>query len=79
MMGMVFGAARGSLIVAIIVMLVNMTPFSTNTYWIQSYMVKQFIPLAGWIAGFIPDMSALFEPIKKYIPDTAALKSQLMR
>ena len=53
-LGVVFGAARGVLIVAMIVLLASLTPMPEASWWQDSIMIGFFQQLAEWIKTVIP-------------------------
>jgi membrane protein required for colicin V production len=54
MLGMIFGAARGVLIVAMIVLFAGLTPIPSETWWQESMMVDHFMKVAIWIKDILP-------------------------
>ena len=60
-LGVVFGGARGVLIVAMLVALAGLTPMPSEFWWQASVMVEYFVNLADWIKEFVPqDLSSRF-------------------
>ena len=53
-LGVVFGAARGVLIVTMVVLLASLTPMPEAGWWQDSAMVGFFQQLAEWVKGIIP-------------------------
>ena len=53
-LGVVFGAARGILIVTLVVLLASLTPMPDAGWWQDSASVEYFQQLAEWIRGIIP-------------------------
>ena len=53
-LGVVFGGARGVLIVTMIVLLASLTPMPEAQWWQDSAMVGFFQQLAEWVKGVIP-------------------------
>jgi membrane protein required for colicin V production len=53
-LGVVFGAARGVLIVTLIVLLASLTPMPNTEWWQDSAMVGFFQQLGEWVKAFIP-------------------------
>jgi membrane protein required for colicin V production len=53
-LGVVFGAARGVLIVSMVVLLASLTPMPSAEWWQDSALIGFFQPLAEWIKGIIP-------------------------
>ena len=53
-LGVVFGGARGVLIVTMIVLLASHTPAPESSLWQDSAMIGFFQQLAEWVEGIIP-------------------------
>ncbi|MCP4333943.1 MAG: CvpA family protein [Gammaproteobacteria bacterium] len=53
-LGVVFGGARGVLIVTMIVLLASLTPMPEATWWQDSTMIGFFQQLAEWVKGVLP-------------------------
>jgi membrane protein required for colicin V production len=53
-LGVVFGAARGLLIVTMMVLLASLTPMPEADWWRESILVDSFQQMAGWVTGVIP-------------------------
>ena len=53
-LGVVFGGARGVLIVTMIVLLASLTPMPEAQWWQESATVGFFQQLAEWVKGIIP-------------------------
>jgi membrane protein required for colicin V production len=54
LIGMVFGAARGVLLVAVLVLLAGLTPLPEEAWWMKSALVGYFEELAFWLRGLLP-------------------------
>jgi membrane protein required for colicin V production len=54
-LGVVFGAARGILIVIILVLLAGLTPMPSESWWKESTMIEYFASMASWIKDILPD------------------------
>ncbi len=54
LLGMVFGAARGAVLVAILVLLAGLTPFPQDPWWMQSLLIPHFQNLAVWLLSLLP-------------------------
>ncbi len=52
--GMVFGAARGVLLVSVLVFLAGLTPMPGESWWVQSSLVGYFQELAFWLLDLLP-------------------------
>ena len=53
-LGVVFGGARGVLIVTMVVLLASLTPMPQAQWWQDSATVGMFQSLAGWVKEIIP-------------------------
>lgn len=53
-LGVVFGAARGALIVTMVVLLASLTPMPEAEWWQESATVGMFQQLAEWVKAIIP-------------------------
>lgn len=54
LIGMVFGAARGVLLVAALVLLAGLTPLPGEQWWAGSTLVGYFEELAFWLRDLLP-------------------------
>jgi len=54
MLGVVFGIARGAVIVAILVLLAGLTPVPQDPWWQDSMFLGYFEELAMWMRDFLP-------------------------
>ncbi len=54
-LGVVFGAARGIIIVIMLVLLAGLTPMPSESWWKDSTMVEYFAGMASWIKDIMPD------------------------
>jgi membrane protein required for colicin V production len=52
--GMIFGIARGLVVVAITVMLAVLTPLPEDSWWKESMLIPPFQSLAVWLRDQIP-------------------------
>ncbi len=52
--GLLFGVARGALIVAVLVVLAGLTPLPEDAWWKQSRLIPPFQSLALWLRAQIP-------------------------
>jgi len=53
--GMVFGAARGVLLVSVLVLLAGLTALPQESWWSESGMVPYFEELALWLKRLLPE------------------------
>lgn len=54
MLGVVFGVARGAVIVAILVLLAGLTAMPQDSWWQDSQLLGYFEDIAMWMRGFLP-------------------------
>lgn len=54
LIGMVFGAARGILLVAVLVLLAGLTTLPREGWWLESTLVGYFEELAFWLRDLLP-------------------------
>ncbi len=54
LIGMMFGILRGSVLVALTVMLAGTTPLPEDPWWQRSLLIPPFQALALWLKGHIP-------------------------
>lgn len=54
LLGVVFGAARGALLVAVLVYLAALTPMPDDTWWKESQLIGHFQTLADRMLALIP-------------------------
>jgi len=52
--GMIFGIARGLVVVSIAVMLAGLTPLPEDSWWKESMLIPPFQSLAVWLRDQIP-------------------------
>ncbi len=54
LLGMIFGAGRGILLIAILVWLAGLTPFPQDAWWQQSALLHYFSDLSVWLRDLLP-------------------------
>jgi len=54
-LGVVFGGARGVLIVSLVVLMAGLTPMPNETWWKQSVSVGYFQNISVWIKELLPE------------------------
>ncbi|MGZ8218196.1 CvpA family protein [Methylomagnum sp.] len=52
--GLLFGIARGALIMSVLVLLAGATPLPSDPWWRESKLIPPFQSLALWLRGQIP-------------------------
>lgn len=61
-LGVVFGLARGILLVSVLVLLAGLTQLPREDWWRESLLLGQFQEIALWMRGFLPpDVQQNFE------------------
>ncbi len=56
--GVLFGAARGVVVVVVLVMLAGLTPLPQDGWWSASLLLPSFEGLALWSSGLLPEAIA---------------------
>jgi membrane protein required for colicin V production len=54
MLGVAFGLARGVLLVAVLIMLAQLTPLQQDPWWKDSVLIPHFQPIEQWLRGLLP-------------------------
>jgi len=54
LIGVFFGAARGAVLVAMLVLLAGLTPFPNDPWWGDSQLIEYFQELAIWLKELLP-------------------------
>jgi len=54
LLGMLFGIARGAVLVSLLVMLAGLTPLPEDPWWKQSLLIPPFQALAMWLKTHMP-------------------------
>lgn len=53
--GAFLGVGRGILLVALVLLLVKLTPFPQDPWWQNSILIPKFEPIEAWLKSFMPD------------------------
>lgn len=53
LLGMLFGLARGALLIALAVSLLALTPFQQDPWWRESVLLPEFLKLADWSKQYL--------------------------
>lgn len=53
-LGIVFGIARGVMVVGVLVLLAGLTQVPQDPWWQESVFLKHFVDLALWMRSFLP-------------------------
>ena len=62
-LGMAFGAARGSLLVVILVGLISLAPVQQDSWWQKSILIPHFLMVADWSKSLILRMTEGWSPV----------------
>jgi len=54
MIGVIFGVARGGVVVAVLVLLAGLTPLPQDPWWQESLLVGHFQGMVSWMNGRLP-------------------------
>lgn len=55
MVGVLFGVARGCLVVAVLVLVAGMTPMPQDPWWREAQLLHYFQDIALWLRQFLPE------------------------
>ena len=55
LLGGVFGAARGLVLIVAVLLVAGFTPIPADPWWKESQVIQRMLPLADWTAGFLPE------------------------
>lgn len=72
LLGMLFGVARGVLLVTLLVFLLGFTAFTRDPWWQQSVLLPHFQQAAAWIGQRVPaDVGRYLNPqrVLEHLPD----------
>ena len=72
-LGMGFGFIRGLFIVGLIMIVINMTSLSKESYIVQSGLYKRFEPLVGWMTHFMPTVMSKVSFFENKASETTSL------
>jgi membrane protein required for colicin V production len=77
-LGMVFGAARGGLLVVVAVGLLSLGPVQQDQWWQQSRLLPQFVMVADWSKNLILGMSSKWLASGVSVPVDIPFKDHLL-
>lgn len=55
LLGCVFGAIRGVLLIIALILFGGFTPLPQDPWWEASRVIQSLLPLADWVSGFLPE------------------------
>jgi membrane protein required for colicin V production len=58
LLGGVFGAARGLVLIVAVLLVSGFTPLPADPWWKESATIERMMPLVEWGAGFLPESVA---------------------
>lgn len=68
LLGGVFGAARGLVLIIAVLLVAGFTPIPADPWWKESRTIQRMMPLVNWTAAFLPESVSEhldFEPEEK--------------
>jgi membrane protein required for colicin V production len=68
MLGMVFGLARGLVLVTLSVLLLGFTPFPRDSWWHESRLLPSFQISAEWLSARLPSEVAKYLDLRGVLP-----------
>jgi membrane protein required for colicin V production len=77
-LGMVFGAARGGLLVVVAVGLLSLGPVQQDQWWQESRLLPQFVMVADWSKNLILGMSSKWLASGISVPVDIPFKDHLL-
>lgn len=66
LLGGVFGAARGLVLIVAVLLVCGFTPIPGDPWWKESQTIQRMMPLVSWAGGYLPDSVVEhldFEPV----------------
>jgi len=72
LLGGVFGAMRGLVLVIAVLLVAGFTPIPADPWWKESRMIRSLMPLVTWAADFLPESAREhidFEPSDEAKPE----------
>jgi membrane protein required for colicin V production len=55
LLGGIFGAARGMVLVIVVLLVAGFTPLPADPWWKDSMVIQRLLPVAGWAASYLPE------------------------
>lgn len=71
-LGMVFGGARGALLIILLVGLLSLTPVQQDPWWQESVLLPHFLLVADWSKHFILDIVGQWTSSTPALPPVGA-------
>jgi membrane protein required for colicin V production len=73
LLGGVFGAFRGLILILFIMLVAGLTPVPQDPWWQQSRSIQSLLPLAEWSARFLPDYIIEYMDLRPDIVETESV------
>ena len=73
LLGGVFGAFRGLILILFIMLVAGLTPVPQDPWWQQSRSIQSLLPLAEWSAQFLPDYILEYMDLRPDIVETESV------
>jgi membrane protein required for colicin V production len=68
LLGMVFGLARGLVLVTLVILLLGFTPFPRDPWWHQSQLLPSFQQGAQWASAHLPEEVTKYLDLRGLLP-----------
>ena len=68
LLGMIFGLARGIVLMTLVVLLLGFTPFPRDPWWHQSQLLPSFQNAAQWAAAHMPAEATKYLDLRGLLP-----------
>jgi membrane protein required for colicin V production len=69
LLGGLFGAARGLLLVVAILLVAGLTPIPADPWWKESPTIARMMPLVDWAASYVPESISQYLDFEPEIPE----------
>lgn len=64
-LGMAFGFARGLLLVAVLILLGQITQMDKKPWWTEAQLIPQFAGITEWLKNFVPEQIERLKPVNE--------------
>jgi membrane protein required for colicin V production len=79
LLGGIFGAARGLVLVIVVLLVAGFTPIPADPWWKDSQVIQRLLPVADWAASFLPESVSKhldFEPEEEPAEEKEPLETE---
>ena len=73
LLGAVFGALRGVLLIIALIIVGGFTPLPEDPWWETSRVIQSLLPLAEWASDFLPESIQEYFDLYRELPDLPEL------